>query len=391
MAVASAILVSGQVTAADDEALVLDLAVIGQDPRFGGGCLAMTEAFVAGSIALGRKPTFFHLAHPTLRRRPLETSIVRTRPLRSFGNIDALNQVLSARAATEVGGARSVWVAATHAACGLAALRSRRAYGCWIATALEDEWASRQPGLPASRRWALRVNAPVLSRAERAVLRGASLVAVISPATRASLAHRAGLDEESIRVIPIPVDTDGFGARIRQTRNDEPPVIVFVGRASDPRKNVPALVDAFARLRHSHPGARLRLVGEAPTFALPDGVEATGFVTSVAEELAQATVFALPSLQEGFGLVVAEALATGVPVVSTPCGGPEHLLDASGGGIVAGGFSADDLYASLAELLDDNGRLAAMGRAGRAYVEREHAPSVFRTRLADAFAAVDEH
>src|SRR5579884_2982998 len=169
----------------------------------------------------------------------------------------------------------------------------------------------------------------------------------------------------------------------------ERPTILFVGRAADPRKNVAALLEAFRLLRARLPAARLRLVGEPPGLALPEGAEAVGPVPDVAAELARATVLVLPSLQEGFGIVVAEALAAGVPVVVTPCGGPEELVRGSGGGVVAEGFGAEAVAAALSELLQDPGRLLAARRSGRRHVEREHSSARFRDLLARALARLE--
>jgi glycosyltransferase involved in cell wall biosynthesis len=117
---------------------------------------------------------------------------------------------------------------------------------------------------------------------------------------------------------------------------------------------------------------------------LPDRVEATGPVRSVAPHLRRATLFVLPSRQEGFGIVAAEALAAGLPVVTTPSGGPEELVTRSGGGRVLAGFYAEELAVAVEDLLGDVGTLCAMRSKGREYVAREHSPARFRDLLAEA-------
>ena len=123
--------------------------------------------------------------------------------------------------------------------------------------------------------------------------------------------------------------------------------------------------------------------------SLPPGVHATGQVESVAEHIRSAALFVLPSRQEGFGIVVAEALAAGVPVLVTPSGGPEELVRASGGGEVLSGFDAEELATRAAALLDDHDRLLDMRRRGMSWVRREHDPERLRTALAEALAEVD--
>jgi len=108
------------------------------------------------------------------------------------------------------------------------------------------------------------------------------------------------------------------------------PLVVFVGTV-EPRKNVPALVSAFAALAGAHPDARLVIAGqagwgdEAVTEALAaagpaaDRVVRTGYVpdATVAALLRSAAAVAYPSLAEGYGLPALEALACGAPLVTT--------------------------------------------------------------------------
>jgi len=338
--------------------------VLGQDPRFGGGAAAQLRMFADAARAIGRDPELVYLAHPSLRG-PHEGI---TPP---FRRLDALNQLWGARRlAREIQRGGSLWVVATTAQYGAAAPQSGRPYACWVGTSLASENHGRVRGLRLSRRVAMHVNAPVLTQLERRVLQGATRVYATSPASRATVAAAGRLDESSLGLLPLAVDVETFTPAPDDdylTRLERP-TLLFVGRADDPRKNL-SLAHAAARLV---PGATLRVVG-------------AGDVASVADVLREATVLVLPSHQEGFGIVAAEALAAGVPVVATPSGGPEALLSESGGGVVTSGWSPDELAAAVTALLDEGDALLVRRRRGREYVVREHSPAVLARRLREAW------
>ena len=346
-----------------------DVAVVTQDPRFGGGALAQTQAFVRAATELDRTPT---LLHP--RFLPLA---------------DSLAQVAqSGRIARTVRGANSAWIVAAAAPYGYGAFRSGRPYAAWIGTALDDEWTARRPHLRRSRRLALDLNAPLLRKLERRVLVGATRLFATSPSSRDGLAAAAAVAPEQIGILPIPVDLELYAPEPDESWLErlERPRVIFVGRADDPRKNARLLLEAWPRVRTALPHARLRLVGRTPLMPVPEGAEAVGEVASVADELRQASLFVLPSLQEGFGIVVAEALAAGVPVVVTPCGGPEDLVVSSGGGTVLADFAPKTLADAITNALAEHHRLAEQRARGRSYVEHHHSPDRLRMQLASAFA-----
>jgi glycosyltransferase involved in cell wall biosynthesis len=339
-----------------------DPLVVVPDARFGGGGQAMIDAFVAGA-------------------RSLDLAPVTISPGFAPG-VDGIHQHLAAhRVARAAREAASVWVVAAAAPFGAGAAAAGRPYACWVATSLADEWPWRAPSLPPLRRVAHELNAPLLRRLERRVLVGAHTLLGISPASRDALGRASGRTD--VGILPVPVELARFAPEPDErwlARLDEP-TVMFVGRGDDPRKNVGLLLDAWPHLRREIPGARLVLVGRPPACALPDGVERRGVVADVSAELRTATVLALPSHQEGFGIVAAEALACGVPVVTTPSGGPEELVRESHAGVILDDFDPVALGSAIAGLLQRRDRLTEMSTRGRAYVEREHAPSTFRERI----------
>jgi glycosyltransferase involved in cell wall biosynthesis len=154
----------------------------------------------------------------------------------------------------------------------------------------------------------------------RAAARSAQLIICPSEFTRDDLGARYGVDPAKVRVIPL-------APALPLTGSPPPtgPYIVAVGDLRQ-KKNLPALVRAFARLHRSEQFPH-RLVlagvdsGEGPSLralAGPAPLELTGYVsdTELDALIRGAEVLVHPSLYEGFGLVVLEAMARGVPVIA---------------------------------------------------------------------------
>ena len=246
-----------------------DLAVLGQDPGFGGGAEAMMSAFLDLARRVGRQPHLTYTPQPSF-------SDGNSSPL---DRVEALRIVRGTRRLMpELRCANQVWVVATLATHGYAAARSGRPYACWLATSLADENRGRLRGLPFSRRAAAHVNAPALSRLERAVLHGASRIYGISAASRESILRAGGLSEDRVAVLPIPIDVDLFTpeADEKWLARLEQPVLAFVGRGDDPRKNVALALAALPIIRARIPGTTLQLIGRPPSLRLPAGAIALG-------------------------------------------------------------------------------------------------------------------
>jgi len=264
---------------------------------------------------------------------------------------------------------------------GLGALRSGAPYGCWIGTTYDSELAGRRAGLDPGRRLVARLNGPALRRWERDVLAGASVLLAPTEQIADELAATADLERGRVGVLPIPIDTQRFSPLSDEDWVRRPPRLVFVGRGDDPRKNVGLLLDAFRLVRRAMPKLTLRLVGRPPSGPLPDGVEALGEVPDVAAHVRESRLLVLPSTQEGFGVAAAEALACGVPVVTTPCGGPEDAVRRSGGGRVLSGFDAEELADVTVKLVGDEPTLVSMRAAGRRHVVDRYGLDRFRDSL----------
>ena len=183
--------------------------------------------------------------------------------------------------------------------------------------------------------------------------RSADRVICVSEATADDVVVRYGVDPARVRVVPnapsLPIGTTPVP--------DRPPYLLAVGDLRG-KKNLDRLVAAWRELGTGH---ALVLAGHG-TLDVP-GVEVTGYLDDAALDalMRGADVLVHPSLYEGFGLVVAEAFARGVPVA---CSATSALGETAGGAAeLFDPESVDEIGAAVLRALGRRDELAALGRA----------------------------
>ena len=162
----------------------------------------------------------------------------------------------------------------------------------------------------------------VFQRSLGAIRRHARLVLCCSHATMDD-AVAAGIPADRVRFVPLGVDADRVDdaavRAVRATYSLPDEFVLFVGTV-EPRKNLRGLVDALALLPDAPPLVVVGADGWGDTGVVASAdVRFLGFVPAahLGALYAAATVFAYPSLREGYGLPVLEAMAQGTPVVTS--------------------------------------------------------------------------
>ncbi len=223
-------------------------------------------------------------------------------------------------------------------------------------------------------------------RAETACWAEQPHIISISPYVRERL---NGVATGVIHDIDNPIDESFFGIERREQKGT-----IFSAAFVGPRKNTLGLVEAVGRLAAAGVDVHLRLGGSVADAAYARRVEqrvaALGLGARVAmlgrltrdqvsRELAAASVFALVSLEENAPVGVEEAMAAGVPVVtSNRCGMPYMVRDGESGFLVSP-QDADDVAWRLRQLLEDDALRAAMSAKSRAIaLDRFHPAAVAR-------------
>lgn len=246
----------------------------------------------------------------------------------------------------------------------------------WTATTTRADRSSQLRNGSVKRRAWSSLMISVAERYELRALKAATAVFALSEYTRAAIEPIVGADR--VMLAPCGVDTTLFRPSAKPTGN----YILWVGRTSDPRKNVRLLLEAYTLLQKNRADPpELYIVGDGLTdsdaaFARSRQIEdkirlvARAGVEELAEIYRNAKFLVLSSNEEGLGIVILEAMASGLAVVSTDCGGPATAIIEGVTGLLTPTGNAVALADAMAELLNDPSLRNRMGAEGRRVAER---------------------
>ncbi|MBB4638666.1 glycosyltransferase [Longimicrobium terrae] len=241
-------------------------------------------------------------------------------------------------------------------------------------------------GPTARARWGP-VLAPAIGRLERMMIRRAARLSATSLATRDLLRALAP-------GVPIDMVYAGVPDELFTLPRAPEEYLLYFGRLDVFQKGLDTLLEAVALLARERPGLELRIAGRGKdaervaamsrALGIDGNIRMLGAVSEQERQalFAGAAVQLMPSRFEGFGMVAAEAMAAGVPLVAAAAGSLPEVVDAPRGGLTVPAGDAAALAEATARLLDDRAERARLSRSARVSAERFRWAAVAADHLA---------
>ncbi|SFG16230.1 Glycosyltransferase involved in cell wall bisynthesis [Desulfotomaculum arcticum] len=167
---------------------------------------------------------------------------------------------------------------------------------------------------------------------------------------------------------------------------------LYVGRLA-PEKNLTLLFNAFQRVYQKYPNAHLVITGDGPSYhelkqKAPQGVTFTGYLTGafLAEIYASCDAFVFPSTTETYGLVILEAMASGLPVVAAYAGGIKENLIHNYNGLACVPQDEEDLSLKMELMLRDQKLRSRLAKNAVYYAAQKSWDHVFNELLENYYA-----
>jgi glycosyltransferase involved in cell wall biosynthesis len=382
--------------------------IVTLDPDTQGGVIAMETAVARAQKELGLQTTLAHLRTGRWDRYALgaRERQIGDRDVISMGyipTIEYLNYLVPSLAIRNRLRRFPVLqlVSGSHAA-SLIPIVNQRSFVSWVATPYGDEIESRyetsEPSLSVKLNYHLRALNGVL---ERWTFGFPGKIFALSNYTARRLAELTGLPPDRFAILRMPADVERFSPVGPPWERLRSRYIMSAGRVDDERKNFAALVRCFAMVAPRHPDVSLVIAGAIyPSSTVPRLAAELGIGNRVrfpgrlsGAELAAAyrgaDMYVMTSRQEGLGIVVLEALASGRPALIMRCGGSDELVQPGATGWLVDQGDEQGFAAVLDQALSDEPLRQKLGWAAREFTEAKGSSfAAFRGTLKSAYEEV---
>jgi glycosyltransferase involved in cell wall biosynthesis len=237
---------------------------------------------------------------------------------------------------------------------------------------------------------------------KRMVVKGSNHVAVVSQAMRSDIL-KMNANPRKTSVIPMGVELQERFVPASKTAKRN--CMLFVGRLVQ-KKGLRYLLEAMPIIRQTHPEVKLKIAGDGPDrrelnrladeLGLHDGVEFLGSVSNqnLARVYQNADIVIFPSVvassgdQEGFGLVLVEALGCGCAVVTTDLPAMRDIVENGRTGLVVGERSPGQIAKAVVSLIENPALRRSLAMKGRNHVLKRFDWEVIVQKYAEVIAAM---
>ncbi|HEY0983420.1 glycosyltransferase family 4 protein [Schlesneria sp.] len=222
-------------------------------------------------------------------------------------------------------------------------------------------------------------------------------IIAVSESVKRDLMRRTGLPDDLITVIHSGVDTNERKNELSVLGTDRVPVVGAAGPLEEV-KGFPFFLSAAARVLAQGRDVEFVIAGAGPEesklrrLALDLKIDSrVTFVPNLlefGEAIAAMDIFCLPSLQQGIGTIMLEAMALGRPVIATRVGGVDRVIRNDETGFLVPPSNSTEMADRIMELLDSPDKARSIGRAGRLEVEREFSVNQMVSRTAELYREI---
>jgi len=245
-----------------------------------------------------------------------------------------------------------------------------------------------------------RMGKPVLQLTRFLLQRAHAVIVVLSSRMKKSLAEYH-FDLPDIQLIPNGVDVARFQPASAGTSLDERAQVVVCITGLRYEKGIDVLLQAWHLVHKQAPQARLIIVGRgslqnqlesmAEALGIADSIKFTGLQNDIPAQLHQGSLAVLPSRWEGMPNAVMEAMACGLPCVSTRVSGSEDIIQHGVNGLLVEPEDYHGMAQALLTLLRNPALTEKYGRAARETIEKDYSLEQVMDRYVELYQSVTDH